>query len=1130
MSIVMIICSAPMNVVAEAEEPTEVESNEIVSDHIELEAEEEVARITEIESLREENVKHFQLPDGTYEMIVYGEAVHRKDTFGKWQDINNNLTLTDVKTESLYASSDMRTVFAQSYRADKPLMTLSENGYSISMSLVADTIDSGAELMSISEPIAPAVQNATLRDKDIGFETISQAAEIDNRSSIKYQNVKTNVDIEYVMSGNDIKENIIVKARGTSYVYRFDLALTGLTPELSNNTVILKDHLTDEIKYVIPEPYMYDANGNLSYDVTYSLIDRGLGTYRLTVTADATWINAEGRAFPVTVDPTMHPVVLEDTYISQSAPNTKYHTSTSLAVSSTQTAFLIAGLPLPDNALVNTAYLNVSYYYSGNVTSGSTTVGVYGVNDEWSESTLTYNTSSDIQIGTKYDQLTLSGTEGATAANPNQVSFDITYLADIWSVGTSNNGVALKYVSHVSNPTVYFVSSNATTNRPSINVNYTYRISNGGVFGIENLGTPNKWLTVASAESQYLTATTSDVSPLDASPYWDFSRLFKITRHANMSSYIIRSMVDNCLSIQPETDESGNVYWKIVEIDADDANVPASQTFYFQFDGNFGGYRIYPYGDSGNMIHYTSNGSVLGEGPANAASSWSLAKYVGEDKNDYVIVGANGWNTTGAIINTEYMVNIMGYSTMPNINRVEYSISDTSQQVVTYNWDSNAKAWKFTPISVGAFYFTFKYYNGNSTTPQTSKIMNCAATYSNISYIQHSLTEMYIDIERYDNGYVVDDDGARIIQNKYSEENSQQWIIEPAPSYYPYFAGYVTIRSQETGRYIGVDYDDHTIIRQYGYIDDFTVWSIDKTPNGTYTLECYVTSTMNHALAISSDEDGEGAGLVQVTYDNPSERYEWYIVGKVISMVNYYDSTFAADSALVGYIDDAVSFANTIYSKYFGIGFYIDGNPLFRSDAIADTCSQHDKNAPCTEATCGSNHANHHKNIVKIANQLNYNREDDHIYIMWAHREYNDGVIKSSYCKLDNNKNHIYAQVLGGVPKDESDGLCLPIITVLKILGAEETKKKCMSLILAHEITHCLQMEDVYYDGLHYDGSYAIYTCFMDGMCNDSFTINSFYNNVLNGNTMPFCGACMIKMKRLSYNYINNLQPINGND
>ena len=48
----------------------------------------------EEESLREENVKHFRLSDGTYIAVDYQQPVHYAAADGSWQDIDNRLTAT----------------------------------------------------------------------------------------------------------------------------------------------------------------------------------------------------------------------------------------------------------------------------------------------------------------------------------------------------------------------------------------------------------------------------------------------------------------------------------------------------------------------------------------------------------------------------------------------------------------------------------------------------------------------------------------------------------------------------------------------------------------------------------------------------------------------------------------------------------------------------------------------------------------------------------------------------------------------------------------------------------------------------------------------------------------------------
>lgn len=47
--------------------------------------------LSEVVSRREENVKHFDLGHGRFQAVAYGNAVHRKDENGVWQDIDNRL-------------------------------------------------------------------------------------------------------------------------------------------------------------------------------------------------------------------------------------------------------------------------------------------------------------------------------------------------------------------------------------------------------------------------------------------------------------------------------------------------------------------------------------------------------------------------------------------------------------------------------------------------------------------------------------------------------------------------------------------------------------------------------------------------------------------------------------------------------------------------------------------------------------------------------------------------------------------------------------------------------------------------------------------------------------------------------
>lgn len=279
----------------------------------------EVYAIGEDISKRTENTKYIRMSDGSYYVAMYSNAVHYKDENGDWQEIDNTLF------DSLAADSDdvvgvatskgKHTVkFANNSNSSK-LVAIKQYKYKISFNLVGANKSKAATVTNPTEHAEDAteLEKITVLNKII--------------SSVKYSDILDGVDLEYVVSGNDVKENIIVKEKADEYIYQFDMKLNKLVAEVQDDgTIALKDDKSGEVVYTIAMPYMFDANGEQSNAVTYTLEQIKNKEYRITVTADAEWINAEGRAFPVTIDPSVEAgkSVAIDTYVRQSIPTTNY--------------------------------------------------------------------------------------------------------------------------------------------------------------------------------------------------------------------------------------------------------------------------------------------------------------------------------------------------------------------------------------------------------------------------------------------------------------------------------------------------------------------------------------------------------------------------------------------------------------------------------------------------------------------------------------------------------------------------------------------------------------------------------------------------------------------------------------
>ena len=277
--------------------------------------------VKEIEELREENVKHFDMGDGTYKAVTYSEPVHRKDADGKWQDIDNTLEAEKENGNTSYKTADGRIKFSKNVKnANGKIFELSENGYKIDFSLIDNDVKgSSASIKNHKGKKTPTV----LDSKE---EQYAKLQSVDNLTKIKYNDIKEDIDIEYLIYSNNIKENIIVNSRKDSYVYTFELKLNKLTALLnSDGSISLNDEETAEEKYNMPAPFMLDDNGEFSENVHYTLTPSGKYKYVLTITADTEWINSKEREFPVTIDPTVEITnSYDEAYVSSTSPNSNY--------------------------------------------------------------------------------------------------------------------------------------------------------------------------------------------------------------------------------------------------------------------------------------------------------------------------------------------------------------------------------------------------------------------------------------------------------------------------------------------------------------------------------------------------------------------------------------------------------------------------------------------------------------------------------------------------------------------------------------------------------------------------------------------------------------------------------------
>ncbi len=935
-----------------------------------------IGNVVELEELREENVKHFRLSNGTYEAIVYGSAIHRKDGNGVWQDINNDLRLNTVELKQIYSTMDGRVSFANEFSYNIDIMTLSENGYNISVRLIKDTSGTGlldTEDSNITDKIIPTITNSN-SSRPNSFDTIDEAARINNTSSLKYSNIRTNTSIEYILQGNNIKENIILSGKSDSYIYGFELRLSGLIAEMTEHgSITIKDSKTEEEKYFIPMPYMYDSAGNYSYDVAYQLQEISSGRYIFAINASGDWIEADGRAFPVTIDPIVTcSSTTSDTYSYSSYPDTNYGSSEQLWLSNARKTYIKINLPeLPIDSIISEAYLFMPYYY--NITTGSLTASAHQIVSSWTENNLTHNNAPTTFLDVLSTDL-ISASSSITSSSPGYASFLITDLFCDWYDGTQPNyGIVIKRVSGDNNSVIFKSSESSGNDHPYLRVNYSYVIPDG-VYSLENMGYSNQYLTVQSGSynsGKYVQHIYSEDTPSD-SDIFDRTCLFKISQKGNTGRYIIRYMTNNNLSIGI----SGTSFVTKL-IPCDDADVQDADTFYIEWMEN--GFHLRPYGST--LVLRINGASEANIGTANKESAsadtiWRLSQYTGEHKCGFVFSTSEQWLSIGMIQGKNTTARAKFWYTKINSEPI-LVLREGYEDMGILTWNKDTGVMSFLPQNIGSVTIRMVINHLDGTKTGLGGHYSRIVPQEGIYYIQNIDTERYVQVPS-------KQEGEKIQQWEYLDKNSEKFIVEHVANSH----GYIRIKSAHSNLYLGIDSSNTSRVTQYSNKNDYTLWKIDRSSSGTLIFKCKATESSGMVLSVPLNLNYNGTDLTHISYtDDTNYRDEWIFIF-VQSLTNTIYLDLSYDTGFLTLHPNASAFitqqALVVQQKFyeeFGVTVILGAPYLFSS--YADTschatpdmqCDHADENS-CINSTLRSNgtvvaQTYHHKNISNIVARI----------------------------------------------------------------------------------------------------------------------------------------------------------------
>ena len=453
--------------------------------------------VSEIESLRDEYSKYFRCEDGSFVAAVYNAPIHYKEN-GEWKEIDNTLVANDSveKTASVnstkYAVTKTTNPITFPENINNGNITITKDDNIISFG-VKDAVSNFSSVATVSEPEELVSTTITSLQSDSESENVEKENTelvIDTQNSaITYSNIFGNASIEYEVSSSMLKESIVVSEKSDSYKYEFWIDFGNYVPikdEVSGGIYIYESVQSKEPIMAIAPPYMFDADGDTSREVTMDLVQNA-ENYTLIVEADKKWINKLGRKFPVVIDPTFILDVgrsnIYDVHVNKNDPTKSYKYDYQLEVGKKNNdvcrTYIKYNLPtLPDCSIVTNANLElIQNWYRDFDTD--LYLNVYKCDTHWDFNTINWNNQpiQNLANATVVDYTNYKNGMGTV------YNLDITKIVKDWYENAENHGLMLASSDETINEMTSFYSSrNIASNYPVITVQY-----------VNNLGVEDYW-------------------------------------------------------------------------------------------------------------------------------------------------------------------------------------------------------------------------------------------------------------------------------------------------------------------------------------------------------------------------------------------------------------------------------------------------------------------------------------------------------------------------------------------------------------------------------------------------------------------------------------------------------------
>lgn len=494
LSVVLTVSSLPVSVVSGmSAENIGFDDSKVISE----DTAESMHILYELKEKRETNTKHFLMSDGSYMAAQYDEPVHYLTENGVWEEYDN--TMVADADEYSNKKSDKNITLSKKVKQNKTV-EISVDGYRISWGF-DNAAASAVELIQ---------HEHFYSSQDDAFLTVPDAVK-----EARYNNVYPDVDLQYFITPEGVKENIILNSDAARRQFTVNYNIDGLSAVSVDSKTIELRNSDDKTVYVIHAPVMEDASGSESTDVYLSIVKANGNHISVCVTVDEAWLDDQNRAYPVTIDPLVKQESAKnfkiDCYVSKTSNGTQSvnsgarHTYVGMTADGINRTFLKTDMPvLGIGDVITKASLYLTSTQNALLGDGDYKVDAYHITADWSTDNISFDQPCDSNVLDYCMVSTADATYG----------WDITRSAKHWQNGAPNYGIMLKGSSEsgIVGRRFYNYKNTDSATRPYV---YVYYINTTGLNDYNSYKTYDYGIYGALHINEYrgsITYTFNDIS------------------------------------------------------------------------------------------------------------------------------------------------------------------------------------------------------------------------------------------------------------------------------------------------------------------------------------------------------------------------------------------------------------------------------------------------------------------------------------------------------------------------------------------------------------------------------------------------------------------------------------------